>query len=76
LRKFLAFDFKGFSFQFPGVFVCHAEFVEAYKQSEIKPVEPGQGNACKGGPDSYREYLFTFLNSISLLFFNGIKFKK
>jgi hypothetical protein len=66
--KFLAFDFKGFSFQpacrQAGVPGCSSRLKA--ECSEIKPVEPGQGNACEG-----KEYFrFTFLNSISLLFFN------
>lgn len=37
--------------------------------SEIIPVRPGQGNACEG--KEYKQYL-SFLNSVSLLFFNRL----
>lgn len=73
--KFLAFDFKAFA-TVSGVFDCHAKFIDACQQSEIIPVEPGQGNACKGGAAKKAAVVMlsltkhTFLNSISLLFFN------
>ena len=46
--KFLAFDLKGFNFQFPGVFICLLRQAQHDRCSEIKPAEPGQGNACEG----------------------------
>jgi hypothetical protein len=52
--KFLAFDFKGFNFQFPGVSPTIAS------GSEIKPVEPGQGNACEGKEDIYLPFSTAF----------------